>query len=124
MLFQLNSKNLCNVFFSKLQIIGFCDLDTHYETYILLVDYLKLRIFFSRLFLTDIDFRKAGFILVYYLVGFRICAETSRMLKKNRLEKLVSPVIRSPLLTHQPCKILPDSISLLSKKFLLYFHEK
>ena len=38
------------------------------------------------------------FYLDWYLVGFWICAEVSGILKKNWLEKLVSPVKRSSLL--------------------------
>ena len=38
------------------------------------------------------------FYLDWYLVGFWICAEVSGILKKNWLEKLVSPVKRSALI--------------------------
>ena len=46
------------------------------------------------------------------------------LLKKNRLEKLVSPVKKAPSSTHLLSKILPGGVSLKLTKSLLYFHEK
>ena len=45
------------------------------------------------------------------------------MLKKNWLDKLVSPKNEAPGFTHLPCKILLGGISMMPAKFLLYFYE-
>ena len=53
-----------------------------------------------------------------YLVESFICAEISRMLKKNQLEKLVTPLKRSAWLHPSTHQILPGGISLMSTKFV------
>ena len=68
--------------------------------------------------------KRALLWLDFYLVGFFICVEISGMLKKKRLEKLVSPLKRSTSSTHLPSKILPGGVSLKSTEFLLYFYKK
>ena len=70
-------------------------------------------------------FHKMSTIMVdQYLVGFWICAEISVMSKKNRLEKLVSPVKRSAWLDRSTLKTFDRCHLFDVNEVSMCFHEK